>query len=269
MKQHVADIANRLGYPLDGDDSKDGDFPKDRSLKTIRVNQADWPGAQPADVAAVCKSVASVFAEHGKTVTDADVNVYHGGPTVLFQPEDGGARHIKVSVAGSYWANLAFQFADNYLQLLIKFENNYGHKNQWFTDAVRTAATAWVIDTMGDDWLKGKAPYPHWNSYGEHLKSYSVAVLGDYKKFDTADEFAEWFKPQLASPDGAKAAIAGRILPVFKVNPEYWEAIEYINIGQDKDADFQTYIKKWHDNCPDNLKVAVKKVAEAMGFKAK
>ncbi|MCL1910242.1 MAG: hypothetical protein FWG05_04835, partial [Kiritimatiellaeota bacterium] len=129
------------------------------------------------------------------------------------------------------------------------------------------AATTWCIDKMGDDWLAGKAPYEHWASYGEHLKSYSTQILGDYKKFDKAADFAEWFKPQLPAPQGATSAIAARLLPVFKANPEYWEAIEYVNVGQNKDATFQQYMEQWHKALPENLKPAVQKIAAEMGFK--
>jgi len=151
--------------------------------------------------------------------------------------------------------------------LLIKFENNYGHQNQWFTDALRTAATAWGIDKMGDDWTVGKSPYPHWDDYGVHLKSYSTQVIANPRAFADADAFAEWFKPQLPTPQGATHTIAARLLPVFQKNPEYWEAIEYINIGQDKDATFQKYMEQWYKNLPERLRPAVQAVATAMGFR--
>jgi len=247
MKHHVVNIAKQIGFPLDGDDSKDLDFPKDKSLKNIRIDQAIWKeGVQNEFPLAVMKSAASMFSQFGNLVTENNVAVAQAdGPTAWFGLHGNNEHTMKVSATGTSWAWLAFQFNDGYSQFLVKFDVSYGHKNQWVTDVLRRAANMWCMDKMGDEWTAGRGPYPHWSDYGVHLKSYA--------------------SDHLKSLSGDFGTQVNAVYEIFKANPEYLEAIGYANEGLDKDADAKAYFQKWHTNVPAKLKPAVVKIAAALG----
>ena len=249
MKQHVVNIAKQIGYPLDGDDSKDNVFPKDNSVKTLRIDQAEWnPGVANEFPLAVMTSAMKTFAKFGNLVTENNVAVAQAdGPTAWFGLHGNNEHTMKVSATGTSWAWLAFQFNDGYSQFLVKFDVSYGHKNQWVTDVLRRAANMWCMDKMGDEWTSGRGPYEHWSDYGVHLKSYAA--------------------DHLKSLDGDFGKQVNKVFEIFKTNPEYLEAIGYINDGLDKDADTISYIKNWHSKVPANLKPAVEKIAAALGVK--
>ncbi|MCL1910244.1 MAG: hypothetical protein FWG05_04845 [Kiritimatiellaeota bacterium] len=251
MKHHVVNIANRVGYPLDGDDSQDNIFPKDRSLKPIRIDQAEWKeGVANEFPLAVMTSAAKMFAEFGKIVTDNPVAVAQAdGPTAWFGLHGNNEHTMKVSATGTSWAWLTFQFNDGYTQFLVKFDVSYGHKNQWVTDVLRRAAGMWCMDKMGDEWTAGCGPYAHWSDYGVHLKSYAA--------------------DHLKGLDGDFGKNVNKITVLFKANPEYIEAIEYANEGLDKDAETQAYFQNWHDKAPARLRPAVVKIAAEFGIAVK
>jgi len=58
------------------------------------------------------------------------------------------------------------------------------------------------------------------------------------------------------------------LLPVFGRNPQYWQAVAYLNAGErDAGADFQAYLQNWYNATPGNLRPAVSAIAAHLGYK--
>ncbi|MCL1909632.1 MAG: hypothetical protein FWG05_01715, partial [Kiritimatiellaeota bacterium] len=252
MKQHIAEIANRLGYPLDGDDSKDRDFPPEPH--PVKVDQPEWGSAWLDNVEAVCNSVALTFAKYGNAIADTPI-LLRQGPDIATKAElePGGERLITLTSTDTYWSQLAFQFAGEYSRVLSKdWLLPSDHKNRWFTDALREASVFWVMDKMGDDWLAGKAPFTNWRDYGVHHKNHVADHFAGVQTFDNRVEFMTWFEENEASPDSR--VVAAYLLPVFKDHPERWEALMYLNANQKTDSGLNSFMLQWRENVPDNLK---------------
>ena len=245
-------------------------------LKPITVDQPEWGGASAENAQAVCVSVAKTFLRHGGGAAAAPILVRQNKdpwPIALTDLAPGGERVILLATSGTYWSQLAYQFAHEYCHVLTKhWTVPVKHKNMWFAESLCELASIWCLDQMGADWLDGGAPYGNWKSYGQALKDYVADHTKDTPTFKTPEAFAAWLNSNLddlytnATNRERNKVVAVRLLPLFRNDPALWQAVPYLNDGLRRDDDFPAHLRQWYVSTPPALRPAVGKIAAEIGF---
>ena len=246
-------------------------------LKPIKIDQPEWgKGIGAENAQAVCVAVAKAFARHGRVAAREPILVRQNKdpwPIALTDPAPGGKRVILLATSGTYWSQLAYQFAHEYCHVFSKhWKVSNQHPNMWFAEALCELASLWCLRQTGEDWLAGDAPYPNWQSYGQSLKDYVDNHIKDTPTFESAEAFAAWLTSNLdaLSKDRTRrdlnTVVALRLLPLFQKDPRLWQAVPYLNSDIQSGDGFRDHLQRWHAATPPGLRPAVAQIAAALGF---
>jgi len=142
----------------------------------------------------------------------------------------------------------------------------------WFQEALCELASIWGLRVMGGHWMAGNAPYWNWNDWGVNLVIYGDSLTNGVQTFATAASFRTWLDSKLPAME-ANATIrdfnnivATHLLPLFDEQPLAWQAVPYLNAGQQVNSTFQEHLQQWYDATPRNIRHHVAAVAHRLGY---
>ena len=238
--------------------------------------ESDWGSADTRDVEAVLNSAAEVMAAYtgGRTLDDIVVRNDSRGPISLYERGDYGEYVVLLDVKGRYWSQLAYQFSHETCHLLSNYDlapNNITNQ-QWFEESLCEAFSLFTLERMAVRW-QDNPPYPNWKDYAPELQKY-VDNMEQQKHRSFAPQLSDWYQQQKAALEENPYAqgrklnekIAAHLLSLFNEQPQYWAAINYLNLGEDTDdKSLAKYLNDWYENTPETYRNIVVQIQQLLG----
>jgi hypothetical protein len=246
---------------------------------SIQISSGDWGEARVADIQTVLESAAGELTRYFPN-TRLNIKIIQGGPNprVFCQKGPSGEYIVRLNVKGRVWDQFSYQFAHELFHVLSNYErdcnDNDRSPNQWFEETLGEVASMFVLGKMATTW-RANPPYEHWKDYAPALGAYGQRLIEQpHRQLPNGKTFVQWFTenrtllrgdPYLRDKNGL---IANRLLPLFERNPESWESVSYLNLG-DRDAtnSFQSYLDNWYGKVPARHKGFVANVANTFGMR--
>jgi hypothetical protein len=227
----------------------------------------DW-NASPADVHKVLHSAAMPL---WRQFPDRDLSVIKvepkGGPIVLFRRGGEGEYRVRLNTGGTFWSQYAYQFSHEFCHILCNYKEG-GAQNKWFEEAICEMAALYSLRCMAEDW-DTNPPYPNWRSYGKALHAYAQDYID---KTEVPADMAAWYQRHAGHlsqnpTDRAKnRVLAVTLLPRFERDPSLWQAVAYLNKGEDrKKRDFRRYMQAWYEHAPRKFGPQISGIASLLG----
>jgi hypothetical protein len=242
----------------------------------------DFGGASVENIRAVLVSAASTLWENcPNTRWELPGFMIHrsvDNPITAYEHDKDGRIVIGLNVAGSYWAQFAFQFAHEFCHALAGHSNDWkktsikGPKaNQWFEESLCETASLFALRAMSKRW-RTAPPYPNWRSFAPHLEEYVESRIAVARKAFN-EPFLPWFGKEQASLRGDAGQreknlnIALQLLPMIEAEPSGWEAVTFCNLGAKvPEKSLHAYFKDWEQNSPKVHHAFIRKLAKLFGI---
>jgi len=246
---------------------------------TIEVvgSETDWGGARPADVRAVCLSVAACF-EAAVTEKPLEPIVIEpsdlGHPRTVYERTPAGQIRVWLSARERYWAKFVFQFAHELVHCLGNMPSvaPASRSGEWIEESIAEVASLYALRRMAREWT-ARAPYEHWRAYAPAFGAYAAAYLAEPAHSRPAGEpFAAWLAANLPALEAdlnrrAEQTIVARVLlPVFEGDPAAWRAIRSLNTWSP--VPFPAYLGAWRTSAPVRDRAVIDRIALALGIRA-
>ena len=237
-----------------------------QQLPDILVVRDGWK-TNPVTVKAVLESTIKELWKQFPNRKLPPIVVYpQKGPVTLYARGPNNEIFVRLSTGGTYWSQYAFQFSHEFCHILCEYDAD-PHGNNWFEESVCEMAALYSLRRMGETW-KTEPPYAHWKSYAVSLTQYADQRIAT-SKLATNESLAQWYQKnaEVLAKDALRRElnlkVAAHFLPIVEANPEYWQAVQYLNKAKPKARQsFAEYLSDWHSNCPDQYKPFVKKIAD-------
>lgn len=236
---------------------------------SLKVLDADWEGAETEDVLAVARSVTGCFSG---AVAERRIEPILVEPTppnrkfpeVLYQRSTTGEVRIRLSSRGTYWAQMAFQFAHEFCHVLANFRLPFSHGSMWIEESLCETSSLFAIRRMAEIW-RDIPPYPHWREYVASLDSYFEKLCAEpIHQLPAGVTFSEWLRSKLIilRSDHTRRAdntiIAKQLLPIFEADPDAWRAVRYLNCWDATlTVDVDAYCAQWRGVTAQHLHPAI------------
>ena len=230
----------------------------DRGRSTITITLAgdNWGTGRHSDIKAVLTSAAAQITRHLRGDVEAAIDVAHwekrdpetrrgaGGPT---------SYTIWLNAKNKRWAQYSYQFAHELCHVVANYEQRFQKPNQWFEETICEMAALFTVRSMGATW-RNNPPYPNWATYAKDLSEYADNAAENVAGQAPDDEsWEEWLRKheERSRADPYKRVgnqiIALRMLPLFKNNPEGWNAIRRLPASEVRIGEFLTQWKEAAD----------------------
>jgi hypothetical protein len=246
---------------------------------SIQVSPGDWGEARVADIQKVLESAAGELMRYFPNKR-LNIKIIQGGPNprVFCQKGPGGEHIVRLNVRNRDWAKFSFQFAHELSHVLSNYEigcgDNAKNQNQWFEETLGEVASMFVLPRMANTWSENP-PYDSWKDFAPVLDKYGQDLRNEpHRQLPDGKTFVQWFtenRPLLRSDPYLRDKndlVANRLLPLFEENPENWESVSYLNLGDpDASNSFQSYLDNWYRNVPASHKRFVANIASTFGMR--
>jgi hypothetical protein len=180
-------------------------------------------------------------------------------PIALATRSPRGEFVVRLSVRGTHWARLAFQFAHEYCHVLAGVETFTHDRFTWLEESLCETASLFALRAMARQW-EADPPYPNWCDYAPSLARYAAERTAEPEhRLPPETAFATLLAARLpaleAEPTttGGRAAavvIATELLPVLEVHPAGWRAVRRLHAWTRAPSDgLAESISRWRDAC--------------------
>lgn len=235
---------------------------------TIDVAPGDWGKASTQDIQVVLDAVAREFlaAVDSPRAGDLTIRVVPraGSPKVLYEQRSDGEYVIHLTARDERWYQYAYQFAHELCHVFTNFDHKArsgeraAEHNQWFEESLCETASLFVLQQLAVKWANS-APTKNWLGYDQALAGYARRLLSERHRYLAGDQsFQAWFAARQTSLQRNPYArednelVATTLLPLFEANPEYWQAIKYLNPDKaSAGKPFADYLHDWLAASPD------------------
>jgi hypothetical protein len=257
----------------------DGTLPAAASSRPldIHVQPNGFGTASSGDLTTLLQSAAFELWRHCPQTQLSGIDVYHrtDHPQTDFKRTRGGRIAIGLAAQDTHWAQYSFQFAHEFCHTLANFSNNPQrlmryptHANFWLEESLCETASLFTLRAMSRSW-QITPPYPAWRDYAPWLSAYADRrVALPEHRLPPGTSFLNWFhehQPALRENSAIRdwnTIIAMELLPVFEAEPRGWEAVTFLNRGnQDPNESLAQHLAKWRSQCPVNLRPFVSRLA--------
>ncbi len=188
-----------------------------------------------------------------------------GGPITLYRRGPNGEYLVRLNTGGRLWAQYSYQFAHEFAHILANYDERE-RCNKWFEESICETASLFVLRRMAERW-KVRPPYPNWKDFGPSLAAFADDRIRA-AQLPPGKTLAQWFRenePLLRQEPCLRdknTFVAAALLPLFDNQPEYWEAIAWLNDGASHDTrSFARYLGDWHARVPERLRPIVRQIA--------
>jgi len=187
-----------------------------------------------------------------------------GGPLFIYAIDDDQHALIILNTGGTYWAQMAYQFAHEFCHNLC----NYSGQNPqwWFSETLAETASRFALSRMAETW-KTSPPYPNWTGYSGALQGY-FNNLQSNERLPAGKTLAQWYRENAEalaknSCDRPKNnVVAAELYEILNAHPEYWDAVSFYPRNPTDPDTFDEFLRVWRRNCPDKVKPFVEAIAE-------
>lgn len=244
-------------------------------LAEIHVVGNDW-NASSEDAAKVLDSTANQLLAFfpGRKLAAVRVSHRDGVPITLDAKGPNGEYQVKLGANSTFWAQYTYQFAHELCHILANYDKHHGGRNQWFEESLCETSSLFVLSRMHQAWDK-EPPYPNWKDWGVHFDQYLNEILARRTRRLPPDmTMLMWITanlPDLAAErelTSRSMLVAAYMLPIFQDDPEGWESLNWLNLGEkDDELDFEQYLRGWRERVPEKHKAFVGKIESLFGYK--
>ncbi len=236
----------------------------------LEVAPTGWGEASTADVDRLLQNVSFHLVQHFPDFDLPGIIVRpRGGPMMLHQRGADGRLVMRLNTRDKFWAQYAFQFSHELCHVLARFDED-PTGNLWFEESICQAASWFVLLRMGESWVDAP-PYPNWSRYAPALTRYAEAEKERCRPAE-GFELAAWYRAHegalVADPENRdlNGLVASVLLPMFEAEPEHWQAVSYLNVGQPSGPQsFADYLGDWHANSPPRHRPFIREIARKFG----
>lgn len=224
--------------------------------------------ASPADMLAVTASARSVGLRGVELKSDrqparlviqnVSISSSRWAPMVVATDRPDGAAWILVTIDGTHWARLAYQFGHELGHVLC---NSWGPgcepqvPCQWIEEVCVEAFSIRTLFEMERRWSK-KAPYPQWTSYSPDLGRYATGACAGHASLATKPNSPDYLMhlhpalTQLKNLGEAAKAVVPEIVEVFRRDPQSIADLGALNRwpGRAK-LPISDYLSEWAASC--------------------
>lgn len=256
--------------------------PENKSQRLrIQVADANWGNASRQDIEKLLYAVAEELWTYfpKRSLKSIVVMPSAAHPLTAYDKGPRGEYVVYLSARDRRWSQYAYQFAHEFAHILSNYDR-HGDKtvpgNQWFEETLCEAAALFTLRRMSESWQlsDGPLPYPDWQGYAPAFERYAEHFLQEvHRKLPPGTSLADWYRdhrkklrhdPYLREKN---ELVANLLLPLFEENPEYWDAIGYLNLDDsDATASLPQYLETWHKNAPDQYKPLVEEIIAMFGL---
>lgn len=243
----------------------------------IHVETGDWGDARPEDVQVILQSVIDTLSPYmsGRQFGLITVRDDEKGPVSLYEKGKEGEYVVLLNVKGRYWSQLVYQFSHEMCHLMSNYDlAPYNvSRQQWFEESLCEAFSLFALERMAKQWEEDP-PYPQWRDYAPRFLEYEQNNLKQaHRRLPKGMKLPQWYQEyrKVLSNDpyaqgrDLNELVANQLLPVFSKNPDSWLAINYLNLGNDReDKSLQKYLGDWEQNAPPDLRAPVKEIREIL-----
>jgi hypothetical protein len=249
----------------------------------IRVQDAGFGNASPADITAVLQSAGSELWRHCPRTRLNGIDVYHrtDHPQTDFKRTPSGRIAIGLATRDTYWAQYSFQFAHEFCHTLANYANNPRqmgryppNANLWLEESLCEMASLFTLRAMSRSWQTAP-PYPAWRGYAPWFNAYAEQRLAlPEHHLPAGTPFLVWFRQnqsalrQNSAIRDRNTIIAIQLLPIFEAKPRGWEALTFLNRGsRNADRSLAQHLAEWRSQCPEDLRPFVTRIAGVFAVK--
>lgn len=232
-----------------------------------------WGKAKTKDVQAVINSVQTAITPYigARALGDVIVRNDPQGPISLYKKGENGEYVVLLDIKGRYWAQIAYQYSHEVCHLLSNYDlsPNNATRQQWFEESVCEAFSLFALERMAELW-KDNPPYRNWKNYAPAFQNYVDNLRKEkHRSGFTENAMQAWFlknKDTLQSDPIAQERrlneeVATHLYAIFSEDPRYWEALNYINLGDDhQDKTLKRYLDDWQYHAPSRLHAPIEAV---------
>jgi hypothetical protein len=224
----------------------------------ITVAEGDWDAGRE-DILAVCRSAAGEIARHVPGRKWDPILIRQDqkqGPMVIYGRGPDGSRRVLLNVRGTFWSQLAYQFAHELCHILCNYREA-NRANLWFEETLCETASLFALRRMAESW-RTRPPYSNWKGYAASLGSYAQERLDATARLDGLP-LAQWYRRHEAElrkvpTDRAKnQVVAAALLPLLEKEPAAWAALGSLNQWDARqELTFAEYLRDWHTRVPED-----------------
>ena len=216
--------------------------------------QGEWGEARLVDIRTLLIDTASHINQHLRKPFDGTIHVLPGDkPRVLIRESDLDPYIVTLSARDRKWSQYAYQFAHEFCHVLSNYKDLECHPNNWFHEAICEIASIFTLKCMAKRW-RSEPPYPNWTSYADKLEAYwhktqsrpGTRLPDDVTLNSWLLDNEEMLRTANYREDAQRinqALVAYKLLDVFEVTPEGWNAIREFPTSQEFIND---YLRKWY-----------------------
>lgn len=243
----------------------------------VRVESRQWGDANPDDVQTVLQSVVETLSPYMANRRFGDITIRNDakGPISLYEKGIHGEYVVLLHVNGSYWAQLVYQFSHEMCHLMSNYDlapNNVS-RQQWFEESLCEAFSLFALDRMANRW-SDDPPYPQWREYAPEFADYAQSNLQQaHRRLPKGMKLPAWYEKYrkmlsdnpYAQGRDLNELVANQLLPIFNQHPDFWQAINYLNLGDNReDKSLEKYLNDWEQNAPSELRLPIRKIREIL-----
>lgn len=252
---------------------------RNRAAFTIRIVPGGWGSALTDDIERLLIGVARDIRANFGDLPKRVLLVEHGDgtPITLYRRGPNDECLIQLTSVDTRWAQFSYQFAHELCHVLANYEKKRDARgpNQWFEETLCETSSLYALRRMAVTW-KTAPPFPNWSDYTPSLTAYAdEAMRRPARQLPAGTTLAAWFgghrdhlrrNPVERELNGL---VANQLLPLFEQDPTRWDAIRFLNLGDDEhDSSLAAYLAGWRDRVPDRHRAFIKSLLTLFGYDA-
>lgn len=230
---------------------------------SLQVKNGGWGKAQKETIETVLYSVADELLQRLPKKLTAPIVITHtdSSPVALYERGPAGEYRIQLHASGENWHLYVYEFAHEFCHLLSNYEENVGPEttkyNQWFEETLCETASLFALQNLAATW-EASPPEPRWTEAAKKLRRFFDHLITEgHRQLPPHTPLASWLRdneerlrrdPYLRNEN---EVVANLLLPLFKDNPQNWEALNYLNLNPDDARNsLGEYLRHWYQNTP-------------------
>jgi hypothetical protein len=264
----IASIACSLAHADTGREAPAKPTVNSRKLGLdIKVVPGGWGDADPKTIETVLYSVADELMARLPEKLAAPIVVSHTdrNPIALYERGPGGEYRVHLHAKGEKWHLYVYEFAHELCHILSNYEEHVGPQttkyNQWFEETLCETASLFALSSLASSWEQ-LPPDKRWAGEARNLRRFFDHLISEgHRQLPAHSPLSVWLQENEA---GLRAdpylrnkneVVANLLLPLFKSNPQNWDALSYLNLNpEDARSSLADYLRHWYENAPTEHK---------------
>lgn len=245
----------------------------------LRVEGSGWGSVTNAQIEGVLYSVANEFLSRFPNKLAVPVVITHteGNPIALYHRGPAGEYLVRLHANGNRWHLYVFEFAHELCHLMSNFDANIDgsprRHNQWFEESLCEAASLYALESLASKWERNPAESGLPGQAAKLRSFFNLLISEEHRQLPPQVHPAGWLSANeghLRSDPYQREKndlVAKLLLPLFRSNPNNWDAIGYLNLDPaDPSASLAEYLRHWQQRVPPEHQTFVADVINLFGM---